>query len=443
MPMGSGMAADFFQGMDIVPSNHMRRLTMVKVFLVDDEIVIREGIRTSFPWEETDYVLVGEAPDGEMALPMIRDTQPDILITDIRMPFMDGIALCSAVRSQMPWIGIIILSGYDEFEYARKGIQLGVREYMLKPVTAAELKQALDRISEAMRKEQREHSVRRTDSNQRFLREKLLDSLYSEDQREGDAQAVAEQLRGMGISIAAPRYAVIDVAFEPAGDAYAELAELAEGSGGIVHISPSRTGCRVLVLGDNDQDAEERAYAFGASIATELERIGCGGIRISIGEIVESPEQIFRSLKSARHIRHVLTDQADSSPRIVGVREFTEDSGERSAAVTTARAKMYLSEHYQDGNLMLQDVAAAVGMSNSRFSTVFAQECGKTFTEYLTGLRLEKARELLKTTEKRSSQIAFEVGYNDSHYFSYQFKKNVGMTPGEYRAARQDGGEAK
>ena len=199
----------------------------------------------------------------------------------------------------------------------------------------------------------------------------------------------------------------------------------------------------MLVLGDNDQDAEERAYAFGASIATELERIGCGGIRISIGEIVETPEQVFRSLKSARHIRHVLTDQADSSPRIVGVREFTEDSGERSAAVTTARAKMYLSEHYQDGNLMLQDVAAAVGMSNSRFSTVFAQECGKTFTEYLTGLRLEKAKELLKTTEKRSSQIAFEVGYNDSHYFSYQFKKNVGMTPGEYRAARQDGGEAK
>ena len=104
---------------------------MVKVFLVDDEIVIREGIRTSFPWENTEYVLVGEAPDGEMALPMIRDTKPDIVITDIRMPFMDGMELCRAIRRLMPWIGIIILSGYDDFEYARQGIQLGVREYLL------------------------------------------------------------------------------------------------------------------------------------------------------------------------------------------------------------------------------------------------------------------------------------------------------------------------
>ncbi|MBP5660293.1 MAG: response regulator, partial [Lachnospiraceae bacterium] len=77
----------------------------MKVFLADDEIVVREGIRESFPWDETPYQLVGEAPDGEMALPMIRDTNPDIVITDIKMPFMDGIELCRILRSQMPWIG--------------------------------------------------------------------------------------------------------------------------------------------------------------------------------------------------------------------------------------------------------------------------------------------------------------------------------------------------
>lgn len=109
---------------------------MVKVFLVDDEIVIREGIRNSFPWEESGYTLVGEAPDGEIALPMIRDANPDILITDIRMPFMDGMQLCREVKRQMPWIGVVILSGYDDFTYARQAISLGVKEYLLKPVTA-------------------------------------------------------------------------------------------------------------------------------------------------------------------------------------------------------------------------------------------------------------------------------------------------------------------
>jgi two-component system response regulator YesN len=86
-----------------------------------------------------------------------------------------------------------------------------------------------------------------------------------------------------------------------------------------------------------------------------------------------------------------------------------------------------------DSTLMLQDVARAVNMSNSRFSTVFSQQSGKTFTEYLTALRIHRAQELLRDTDLRSSQIAFEVGFNDSHYFSYLFKKSVGMTPGEYR----------
>ncbi len=415
---------------------------MLKVFLVDDEIVIREGIRTSFPWDETEYVLVGEAPDGEMALPMIRDMRPDILITDIRMPFMDGIALCQAVRSQMPWIGIIILSGYDEFDYARKGIQLGVREYMLKPVTSEELKQALDRVSEAMRNERRERNARNVNSNERFLRERMLDSLYREDIREEDIQGVVGQLRGMGANIAAARYAVIDAAFTPLAEGFQILSDLAESSGGTVHATANRTGGRALVLGDTENDTEDRAYAFASSLELELERSGCTGIRISIGEIVDGPEKIYQSLRSARHIRHVLGGGETAEPRIVGVRDFSEGGGERGAAVIAAKAKMYLAEHYQNGSLMLQDAAAAVGMSNSRFSTVFAQESGKTFTEYLTWLRIEKAKELLLTTDRRSSQIALEVGYNDSHYFSYLFKKNVGMTPGEFRAGgvnRPDG----
>ena len=124
---------------------------MYKVFLVDDEIVIREGIRNSFPWEESGYTLVGEAPDGEIALPMIRDANPDILITDIRMPFMDGMQLCREVKRQMPWIGVVILSGYDDFTYARQAISLGVKEYLLKPVSAQELAPVYLRISQAER----------------------------------------------------------------------------------------------------------------------------------------------------------------------------------------------------------------------------------------------------------------------------------------------------
>ena len=414
---------------------------MTKVFLADDEIVIREGIRNSFPWGETDYQLVGEAPDGEVALSMIRDTKPDILITDIRMPFMDGIDLCRAVRRQMPLIGIIILSGYDEFEYARQAIQLGVREYLLKPITAQELRQVLDRVSAALREEQAGRSrgaQKQGEDGSLFIKEKLLSTLYSEDAAESDAASVVSQLRSMGVQLTAGRYTVVDAAFSPAAQGMALLRELAEGSGGIAHVTGSRTGARILILGDNDSDAEERAYSFAASAVTELERGGCRGIRMSIGETVSQPGCVIDSMKSAAHIRHVLADHAKDAPAIVGVRDFGDAGDGGNAHTVVAWARLYLAEHFSDSNLMLKDVADAVGMSESRLSTVFAQECGKTFTEYLTGLRLGRARELLATTDKRSAQIAQETGYNDAHYFSYLFKKNLGVTPGEYRAQHQN-----
>ena len=101
---------------------------MYSVFLVEDEIVTREGIRNSIPWNGTPYTLAGEAPDGEIALPAIRDIKPDILITDIRMPFMDGLALARIIKRDQPWIKIIILSGHDEFEYAKEAISIGVED---------------------------------------------------------------------------------------------------------------------------------------------------------------------------------------------------------------------------------------------------------------------------------------------------------------------------
>lgn len=520
---------------------------MVKVFMVDDEIVIREGVRNSFPWEENGYTLVGEAPDGEIALPMIRDEKPDILITDIRMPFMDGMQLCREVKRLMPWIGIVILSGYDDFAYAREAITLGVKEYLLKPISARELKDALDRISQKLReeratREQMENMQRRLAGGNRFVREKLLASLFADDPEEGSARRTVEQMRALGVNLMAGSYAVLDIAFSDADGGHEAgrtvLLNLAEGSGGSVQMCPAKNGARALVMGDDETDTEERAYSFVNSAVYELERSGAKDVLCTVGEIVTDAEQIYRSMRSARHIRHVVMggDPRDRSMRIVGVREMgdppaalpdlnlqplheqlqyidihelprvfsgyvaslgsaevamdylrvealmaagrivsaaggdpqkelmgyevtPEDGGDTYGACqgllqkalryrdehspltgnsSIARARSYLARRFTDPNLMLQDVAKEVCMSGSRFSTVFAQETGFTFTEYLTALRLGKAKELLSATGMRSSQIAFAVGYNDPHYFSYMFKKNTGLTPGEYRKQNQN-----
>ena len=126
---------------------------MVKVFLVEDEAIIRRGIKKNVEWEKNGFTFVGEAGDGEYAYPQILKTEPDILITDIKMPFMDGLELSRLVKKALPDTKIIILSGYNEFDYAKEAITIGISEYLLKPVTAASLTAVLRKVREEIREE--------------------------------------------------------------------------------------------------------------------------------------------------------------------------------------------------------------------------------------------------------------------------------------------------
>ncbi len=126
----------------------------LKIFLVEDESVVREGLRDNIPWQQFGYQFVGEASDGEMALPLIRQTKPDVLITDIKMPFMDGLSLSHIVGQEFPEMKIIIISGYDDFEYARQAIKEGVEQYLLKPITRRTLQKALTEVKEKIESEQ-------------------------------------------------------------------------------------------------------------------------------------------------------------------------------------------------------------------------------------------------------------------------------------------------
>ncbi len=138
--------------------------------MVEDERVIREGLRDNIPWEQYGYRFIGEASDGEMALPMIRKLKPDVLITDIKMPFMDGLSLSEMVKEEFPRTKIIIISGYDDFEYARRAIVAGVDQYLLKPITRAALRNVLLEIKEKIEQdmEQKDYQTRFQDEMQEF-----------------------------------------------------------------------------------------------------------------------------------------------------------------------------------------------------------------------------------------------------------------------------------
>lgn len=126
---------------------------MFKIFLVEDEFAVRERMKRNINWEEHGFVLIGEAGDGEIAYPMILEKEPDIVITDIKMPFMDGLELSRLVKASIPQVKIIILSGYDEFDYAKQAIGIGITDYLLKPIAAKKLIESMKKVALIIEKE--------------------------------------------------------------------------------------------------------------------------------------------------------------------------------------------------------------------------------------------------------------------------------------------------
>ncbi|MCQ2527152.1 MAG: response regulator transcription factor [Lachnospiraceae bacterium] len=172
---------------------------MLKVFIVEDECLVREGIRDNISWKENGFEFVGEAEDGEMALPLIRKTRPNLLITDIKMPFMDGLELSRIVSKEMPDTKIIILSGYDDFEFAREAIKLNVDQYLLKPITRAALEEALAQIKEKIEKEQEQKNydlqyIHELQNYEQYETRKFFEEITAGTLKVGDIYHAAEQL---------------------------------------------------------------------------------------------------------------------------------------------------------------------------------------------------------------------------------------------------------
>ena len=168
---------------------------MLKVFLVEDEIVMREGIKNNIDWEKEGFEFAGEASDGELAYPLIQKEKPDILIADIKMPFMDGLELSRLVRQELPDIKVIILSGYDEFEYAKEAISIGITDYLVKPIAGAKLLEAVKKVGKIIEEEQQQRLFLKTFEKERLedihlAKQKIFRSLAS------GKKPVSELLRG-------------------------------------------------------------------------------------------------------------------------------------------------------------------------------------------------------------------------------------------------------
>ncbi len=192
---------------------------MFKVFLVEDEIVVREGIRNNILWEQYGFSFAGDAPDGELALPLIRQIQPHLLITDIRMPFMDGLALIEIVRKELPRTKIVIISGYDDFSYAQQAIQMGVEQYLLKPIAKEKISEILTSLQKKMEAEQQQQEYlarfqREAQEYETFSRRRFFERIVTGGL---SVSEISETAKSMGIELNAPCYNIVLFSLSSAG----------------------------------------------------------------------------------------------------------------------------------------------------------------------------------------------------------------------------------
>ncbi|MBN2984062.1 MULTISPECIES: response regulator transcription factor [Cohnella] len=145
-----------------------REQDRMKILVVDDEYLVRYGLRTTIDWPRHGFELIGEAEDGETGLELAERHRPDIIVTDMSMPFLDGLGFMERLRARGIGSKIIVLSGYDDFQYAKGAIAHGASDYMLKPVENDKFIAAVCKLGETIRKER---------LSERFSRQKLLGDL--------------------------------------------------------------------------------------------------------------------------------------------------------------------------------------------------------------------------------------------------------------------------
>lgn len=542
-----------------------RRL-MYKLLLVDDEAEIREGLKEVVPFERLGFTVVGEAGNGVEALQLCQQTEPDLLITDIRMPLMDGLTLCQKARESLPTLRTIILSGYDDFEYARQAIGLKAMGYLLKPISSGEFTEMLTGARQTLDEEfARRRDTRRLEElfqeSLPALRESLLGALLSGSYPAG---RILESARKYKLDLEAPAYVLALVRIDERGgestiedreltmlamrntlsEALSEperpdqrltffsyqgdlaiLAQLQDGGEARVaqwleDIEHARRvvrrylGCGICAgIGETCTRLPQLAQAAKGALAalnqamlsrearvlcvTDIENRFDGALRVddallsslsagirardealsrkTLDQLLDACRQGSPSARAWQtylleillcDLRIVsenalsggaLDAQLDAlmhsvlyaCPTVDEAREAlmnltdsllcaVRDCRQSSSRTLSDQARLYLQAHYAQEDLSVESLCLHLHISPSYFSMIFKKETKKTFLQYLTDLRMEKALGLLSGGDLKISEIARSVGLPDPSYFCYCFKKHFGYPPS--RARGREGG---
>ncbi|SDC11914.1 two-component system, response regulator YesN [Candidatus Frackibacter sp. WG12] len=363
---------------------------MYKALVVDDEQLERRVMKKIITDEVQEVRLVGEAENGNEALIVAEAERPDIILMDIKMPKVDGLEATKEIAKLYPSIKIIIITAYNEFDYAQRALKYGAVDYLLKPVKPEKIIEVLDelitkieeeRLYNQLVKQGHDNLEESAQFHQKvFAKEKKLYELV----KEGEVKEIGSFVDQLLDEIQQDDYELVKVKIR--------IIEFL--------VSLSRT---------INQEAEIEICHF------------------YFEELISESAEINSMNQFASWVKNKLKIVVD---KVTKAYDEIEDD-------IIKQATNYINRNY-DQDLTLERVAKAVHLNPSYLSHTFKEETGSNFTDYLTKIRLKKAQELLKTSKSKITEIAHQVGYQNSNYFSQVFKKEFGLTPTQYRKEKRN-----
>lgn len=342
----------------------------MKIILVDDDPLALEGISRMLHWERFDGQLMGCAVDGEEAIQLLEQHHPDVVISDIRMPGVDGLELARYVYQHSPNTHMILISGHGEFEYAQQALQYHVTDYILKPITRAKLNGLEERL-EAI------HGQLVQDEPPWYVCNENLRQQVTQALHNGDMVAMGELLiRGDVCHALSDRRDVLGVQLLNYLFSYQE------------ELGMDRECLEVV----------RRKTILGYWKLTDLQQ-----------RMAYLATQFYDLMEQAEHRKGAYTGPIVSF------------------------CLQAMEEHYTDPDFNISNLADMLHVSLSHLSTVFKQVTSQNISSYLSAKRLGRAQELLQDATVPIKQVCRECGYSDPRYFAKLFKKHTGRTPSEYR----------
>ncbi|HZG75580.1 MAG TPA: response regulator [Paenibacillus sp.] len=347
---------------------------MYKVVLVDDEAIVKQSMRKLIEDADCGFRVVGEAKNGQQALDVIRETQPDVVVTDIHMPVMDGLELLERAAAEFPGLYAVILSGYDEFAYAQKALRLGAQDYLLKPITPENVEALLIKILKTL------------EADRRQMLEEMEWNWYCKVQ----ARELAEKIWMLDEA------AVERLTEEALAHAAVPGDARASDKRALLLVDALLRECRTRIPEDDEEAKLATARMAG-------EPLGSSSAREAFAAAAQ---------EAMAYIRH---------RRNWGRRRQIE------------QVAAYIERSFADADLSLTDVAERVGLSPSRVSTLFKEEMGESFIQYVTRIRMEKAKQLLADPSIKTYEISEQVGYPNYSHFNKAFRRQIGVSPTEFK----------